>query len=1033
MPINKIEGTGFGEDETHRFVTDTEKAIWNSGTGGGGGIGVYDVLPTPNATLLGKDAHVRGLTNISEVVQLTIANPCTANGNVTVTLDGVAKTVALTTVSNTAALVAGMIRGTAFPGWVLGGSGAVVTFTSTTFGDKGTNSYSPGTSPNTGASGTLTTTTQGRAGTPDTRYICTKLADDTFGWLAVDGGTVINVLDYGAKGDGSHDDTDAFKRAINALKFNTFQEGGYIYNGKMIIPKGLYKLTDELIIPFMTGFHIEGDSRGGTVIRQFTNNKPIFRFGTVLTHSWKISNMALGYNTQQTTAHTMSAPIYFDLITPGDGGMGYFNFEIENCTLTGGYYGILLNPNIALTAWGMTARKCNFGNMAGGAVKLLPEPAIGQPIIKMEDCYIHGHGMAERAIWIGYCDTVLLDTVEFNEGDFPVPLIDITTCYNVTLINCRTENVVALNPSAGNFDFWTFPNSNVQIIGCAITNIPLSGGGTIRLVNAGTNGSLTVMGLIGDCSFPNGGNGIVAKADNFIYASALRVSTASTPGTMERYSTSWTPRVDADLAQPNGTIDQSDANLIINLDPNLNPPPSHRHKVHRFNTMTANRTVTLPSTNLYDGMEYTFIKNTIADYTLSITDPTQGRNATLAAGKRSSVTYRVTNNLWYPYARSSNLDTDDTSSVGTTVPVTEGNTAVGFGDSITIGNTDVTNTAYGDTSWFQQFIARSKGKLRYLYNAGIGGNTTAMMLARIQTDVIAYKPKLCFILGGTNDVGNGIAHTATRINIESMITTLMSNGIMPVLCTIPPRNDATKLGVARVNMVVRNLATKYALHLLDFFPVLTDPATGNFKAGYNDGDGIHPNQSGAKAMSLLAETTIMPLLPAVYTPLTVYNANPMNVIPNGLFIGDTNADGVSDSWITYGGGTFTTTIVTGDTAIIGNWQQLVMSASGTRYLENTITTGYVVGDRLCFFGRVSAVVEAGSGVYDLRVTFNGASANSIKIFSNWTKDIADGAFYHEFVVPAATTSISFHLIHISGTGTYKLAQVGAYNLTQNNL
>ncbi|BBI31795.1 glycosyl hydrolase family 28-related protein [Cohnella abietis] len=441
--------------------------------------------------------------------------------------------------------------------------------------------------------------------------------------------TVVDVTDFGAKSGGTFDCTKAFIAAIAMLK-----SSGGIQNGKLYVPAGIYKITSQIVIPFMTGFRIQGDSRGGTIIRQFTNNMPIFNFGTSLTHSWKISDITLDYNTPQTSAFTKSAPIYFDL-SSGTAD-GYFNFEIENCTLTNGYYGVLMNPNVQLAVWGATIRKCNIGSMSGGAVKLLPNPAVGQPIIKLEDCYIHCRGMQERAIFIGYSDTVLLDTVEFNEGDFStLPVIEITTCYNVTLINCRTESF-RIETKGGNYFFWSFPNSSAYLIGCTITNTTISGGGDTYLVNAGTNGKLTVQGLITDAQLKAGGTVTAAKADDFLMACNLR---AIAPVT--RYNQAWSPRLDVDLIQRPKTTDRADVDVTLTASDSL---------IQRFKKLSTKRTIHLPSVGVYPGLQFTVIKATIAPFPLTVNDPFVSNNdVVLPVGSKASVTYLATSATeWQP-------------------------------------------------------------------------------------------------------------------------------------------------------------------------------------------------------------------------------------------------------------------------------------------------------------------------------------------------------------------------------------------------
>jgi len=89
-----------------------------------------------------------------------------------------------------------------------------------------------------------------------------------------------NICDYGAKGDGVTDDTAAFKSALDYMKV----KGGILY-----APKGIYKLTQEMIIP--EGVTLLGDFKepniedakvGGTVLALYPqtvaqgNNVPFF-------------------------------------------------------------------------------------------------------------------------------------------------------------------------------------------------------------------------------------------------------------------------------------------------------------------------------------------------------------------------------------------------------------------------------------------------------------------------------------------------------------------------------------------------------------------------------------------------------------------------------------------------------------------------------------------------------------------------------------------------------------------------------------
>ncbi|MBS7337905.1 MAG: hypothetical protein KIG81_08640, partial [Thermoguttaceae bacterium] len=53
-------------------------------------------------------------------------------------------------------------------------------------------------------------------------------------------GAVANVLDFGAKGDGTTDNTEAFQKALDSID----PQGGVV-----VVPNGQYLFTGSLVIP----------------------------------------------------------------------------------------------------------------------------------------------------------------------------------------------------------------------------------------------------------------------------------------------------------------------------------------------------------------------------------------------------------------------------------------------------------------------------------------------------------------------------------------------------------------------------------------------------------------------------------------------------------------------------------------------------------------------------------------------------------------------------------------------------------------
>ncbi len=71
-------------------------------------------------------------------------------------------------------------------------------------------------------------------------------------------------------------------------------------------------------------------------------------------------------------------------------------------------------------------------------------------------------------------------------------------------------------------------------------------------------------------------------------------------------------------------------------------------------------------------------------------------------------------------------------------------------------------------------------------NKGVNGDTTAGMLSRFQTDVVAEKPSKLIIMGGTNDFSNGLDYIAAASNIKAMIMQCKYYIIKPmVLIPVP--------------------------------------------------------------------------------------------------------------------------------------------------------------------------------------------------------------------------------------------------------
>jgi lysophospholipase L1-like esterase len=148
---------------------------------------------------------------------------------------------------------------------------------------------------------------------------------------------------------------------------------------------------------------------------------------------------------------------------------------------------------------------------------------------------------------------------------------------------------------------------------------------------------------------------------------------------------------------------------------------------------------------------------------------------------------------------------------------------------------------------------------------GISGQTTGQMLVRFRQDVIALKPAVVHILGGTNDIaGNGGPTTleAIKNNIISMVDLAQANDIRVVLGSIPPAGlfpwRSTVLEPAQhiveMNEWLRRFAREKSLIYVDYHEPLADERDAMKQTFSNDG--VHPNRDGYSVMEPLARRAI---------------------------------------------------------------------------------------------------------------------------------------------------------------------------------
>jgi lysophospholipase L1-like esterase len=149
-------------------------------------------------------------------------------------------------------------------------------------------------------------------------------------------------------------------------------------------------------------------------------------------------------------------------------------------------------------------------------------------------------------------------------------------------------------------------------------------------------------------------------------------------------------------------------------------------------------------------------------------------------------------------------------------------------------------------------------------NRGIIGQTTPQMLVRFRQDVIALKPRVVIIHGGTNDL-TGVLGPGTEGTVGDSITSMTelakANGIRVVLASVTPVCDCFKEQTAvrpqgkiiGLNGWIRAYAANSGAVYLNYYEALADGR--NFRMALTR-DGLVPNDAGYAVMAPLAERAI---------------------------------------------------------------------------------------------------------------------------------------------------------------------------------
>lgn len=171
--------------------------------------------------------------------------------------------------------------------------------------------------------------------------------------------------------------------------------------------------------------------------------------------------------------------------------------------------------------------------------------------------------------------------------------------------------------------------------------------------------------------------------------------------------------------------------------------------------------------------------------------------------------------------------------------------------------------------------ARKTGEITVV-NAGIGGNNTVDLLARMDKDCLSHKPGLTVLMVGTNDMNSRkyVPLKQYETNLRTIVEAIRKSGSKIVLMNLLPVYEPYLLTrhdpqfyqpeghggrLKQMNEVIGKTADDYDLSFLDLYSVFEK--AGNIgldktswvknEANSNTTDGLHPTAEGYRVIGVL--------------------------------------------------------------------------------------------------------------------------------------------------------------------------------------
>lgn len=254
------------------------------------------------------------------------------------------------------------------------------------------------------------------------------------------------------------------------------------------------------------------------------------------------------------------------------------------------------------------------------------------------------------------------------------------------------------------------------------------------------------------------------------------------------------------------------------------------------------------------------------------------------------------------------------------------------GDSITARQDDASNFqseagyyTFGNLMSFQRF--------NQLHNAGVTGDRTDNLQARLSLDVLAYPAQYVSLLIGVNDLLQGIPASTIITNWTAIANAITASGRTLIISSVPPASAYTttaKTDYGTVDTAIKSYASAHpAVIFADMGSAYRTSLANPIPLASYTTDGTHPNAAGAELMGQIWAAAVNAAGSAVPLPYTFGLAG-TNLLTNGAMSGTGGFPATSATGWSGQSSLATYTKVARTDGVPGDWQQIAFTSATSK-------------------------------------------------------------------------------------------------------